>query len=137
LISVRIARKPPTADIVALYKDAGWWKEDFTGEDKWIPASVKGSFLFAGAFSGKRMVGMARVISDGVGDAYIIDVTVLKEFRRQGIARRMVELLVSKLEAKDIDWILAIAEKEAIPFYKSLGVEILKGDMPIRFRRKA
>jgi ribosomal protein S18 acetylase RimI-like enzyme len=94
-IEIRFVKSAPTNDIVALYKDAGWWDERFNDAESWAPGVVSGSFRFAGAFDGERLIGMARALSDGVSDAVIVDVTVLKEYRGRGIARRVVDTLVT------------------------------------------
>jgi len=130
-IEIRTLKEASTADIVALYKDAGWWDEKF--DDSWVPGVVSGSFRFVGAFDGPRMVGMARALSDGVSDAYILDVTVLKSHRRLGIARRVVDALVGELESLEMDWIVGIGEPDAMEFYKSMGIEVMEGYKPIRF----
>ncbi len=130
-IEVRTVKDAPVADVVALYKDAGWWDDKF--DDSWVPGVVRNSFRFVGAFEGPRLVGMARALSDGVSDAYILDVTVLKSHRRLGIARRVVETLVSELESLEMDWIVGIGEPDAMEFYKSMGIEVMEGYKPIRF----
>ena len=134
-MEVRIVKAAPVADIVALYKDAGWWDDKF--DDSWVPGVVTGSFRFVGAFDGERMVGMARALSDGVSDAYILDVTVLKSHRKLGIARRIVETLVDELESLEMDWIVAIGEPDAMGFYERMGIEIMDGYKPLRFRCRA
>ncbi len=133
-IEIRFVKSAPTNDIVALYKDAGWWDERFNDAESWAPGVVSGSFRFAGAFDGERLIGMARALSDGVSDAVIVDVTVLKEYRGRGIARRVVDTLVDELERLEIDWITGIGEPDALPFYKKTGVEVMEGYMPLRFR---
>src|SRR5262249_23651861 len=49
-----------------------------------------------------RIVGTARVLSDGVCNAYLIDVWTNSELRRQGIARRMIERLLSGLSGQHV-----------------------------------
>ena len=130
-VEVRAVKDAPVADVVALYKDAGWWDEKF--DDSWVPGVVHNSFRFVGAFDGPRLVGMARALSDGVSDAYILDVTVLKPYRRLGIARRMVDALVAELESLEMDWIVGISEPDAVDFYRRIGIEVMDGYKPIRF----
>ncbi len=131
-IEVRILKSAPAADIVALYKDAGWWDGKF--DESWVPGVVTGSFRFVGAFEGERMVGMARALSDGVSDAYILDVTVLRSHRKLGIARRIVDTLVDELESLEMDWIMGIGEPDALGFYERMGIEIMDGYKPLRFK---
>ena len=45
------------------------------------------------ARDGERVIGMARLLSDGVSNAYLVDVWTMTAYRRQGIASRMIQLL--------------------------------------------
>jgi hypothetical protein len=66
--------------IITLYREGGWW--DSGSKPEIIPGMVKGSFIFITAVDvNGRITGMGRVISDGVSDAYIQDVVVMKEMR--------------------------------------------------------
>src|SRR5512134_362483 len=54
------------------------------------------------ARDGDRVVGMARMLSDGVCNAYIVDVWTASTHRRQGIAARMLRLLVDAVPGQHI-----------------------------------
>jgi len=135
-IQIRFVKSARVEDVVALYKEAGWWNDEFNDSLSWVPSVIEKSFLFAGAFDGERMVGMSRALSDGVSDAYIVDVAVLKEYRGQKIAKRLVDSLVEELTRLEIDWIVAISVPGTLDFYKKLGAEVMEGYTPIRFGRK-
>ena len=47
------------------------------------------------ARDGERVVGMARLLSDGVCNAYLVDVWTLSAYRRRGIASAMVRTLIA------------------------------------------
>ena len=51
--------------------------------------SARGSFLSAFAYRDGEIVGNARVLSDGVCNAYVVDVWTRSDLRRRGIARAM------------------------------------------------
>lgn len=126
-ISYRLAKKVPTDSVVALYKSAGWWDEE-TGARHLIPAVVRNSFAFAVAQTADgKIVGMGRVISDGVSDAYIQDLAVLKAYRGRGIGRDLVRLLTAYCEEKNLLWIGTVAEPGTYPFYRGLGFKDKKG----------
>ena len=55
--------------------------------------SFESSQHVAVARDGDRVVGMARLLSDGVCNAYLLDVWTLASYRRRGIASSMVRLL--------------------------------------------
>lgn len=79
--------------------------------------SFENSYAAVIAYLGGRPVGTARVISDGICNAYVVDVWTLNEHRRQGIARRMMELLEAKLPGQHV----YLFTDEASRFYRQLG----------------
>jgi predicted GNAT family acetyltransferase len=64
--------------------------------------SFESSQHVAFARDGDRVVGMARMLSDGVCNAYLIDVWTLTSHRRRGIAGRMVELLCAQVPGQHV-----------------------------------
>lgn len=66
---------------------------------------------------GDRLVGMARLLSDGVCNAYLVDVWTRSSHRRQGIASAMVRFLAERVPGQHI----GLMTDDAQPFYDSLG----------------
>jgi predicted GNAT family acetyltransferase len=66
---------------------------------------------------GNKIVGKARVLSDGVCNAYIVDVWTYTPYRRRGIASQMMNLLMDKLEGQHV----YLFTDDAVEFYKKLG----------------
>src|SRR3954452_9930768 len=50
----------------------------------------------------REIIGTARILSDGICNAYLIDVWTLRAFRCRGIARRMIELLIEPLRGQHV-----------------------------------
>lgn len=69
------------------------------------------------ARDGDRVVGMARLLSDGVCNAYLVDVWTLSAYRRQGIGAAMVKRLMSRVPGQHI----GLQTDEAESFYAGLG----------------
>ena len=65
-----------------------------------------------------RIVGTARILSDGVCNAYLVDVWTFSEFRRRGIARRMIETLIEPLRGQHV---YLQADPDNIECYRRLG----------------
>ncbi len=132
-IEVRIVREWNHEDIRHLYRTGGWWKEEWDPEG--IRHVISGSLAFAVGVDLETgaTVAMGRVISDGVSDAYIQDVIVLREYRRSGIGRRLLAALVSACEIKGISWIGLIAEPGTEQFYLPAGFIRMKGYIPMIF----
>jgi predicted GNAT family acetyltransferase len=70
------------------------------------------------AYHGTRIVGTARALSDGICNAYIVDVWTLSAFRRQGIASTMLRLLMAALPGQHV----ALFTEGADDFYAALGM---------------
>jgi ribosomal protein S18 acetylase RimI-like enzyme len=65
----------------------------------------------------ERLVGMARLLSDGVCNAYLVDVWTASAYRRQGIASSMVRLLLESIRGQHV----GLQTDDAQQFYTSLG----------------
>lgn len=69
------------------------------------------------ARDGGRLVGMARLLSDGVCNAYLVDVWTASSHRRRGIASAMVEHLVAQVPGQHV----GLQTDDAQRFYETLG----------------
>ena len=79
--------------------------------------SFEQSAHVAFARDGERLVGMARLLSDGVCNAYLVDVWTASAYRRQGIASAMMQLLIDAVPGQHI----GLQTDDAQELYKSLG----------------
>jgi spermidine synthase len=133
-IEIRIVQDADPLDIMALYKDAGWWKQSYDNDTSFLDTLVQGSACFAAAFDQNTMVGMGRALSDGMRDAYIQDMVVLKQYQRKGIGRRIVRALVDRLKEKGVDWIGLISTPGNQDFYKGMGFKPMENHTPFEFK---
>jgi len=120
--------------LVDLYRAGGWWKEWW--DPSHLRVLIRSTFLFVVAVDRKtgRTVGMGRAISDGVSDAYIQDLVVLHEFRRQGIGEAILKRLVEVCLSRGITWIALVAEPGTQGFYKGAGFSPMEGHIPMLYR---
>ena len=134
-IEIKFVDTVDEGEFIALYKDAGWWEEEYDSDTSFIEKLVRNSHVFAAAIDAKgSMVGMGRAISDGCSDAYIQDVVVLREFRGNGIGGEIISSITSKLTAQGIDWIGLIGEPGTESFYEKLGFNTLKKHIPMKYK---
>lgn len=82
-----------------------------------LAASFANSAHVAFAWDGERVVGMARLLSDGVCNAYLLDVWTASSHRRRGIATAMVRALESHVPGQHI----GLQTDDAGALYASLG----------------
>lgn len=126
--SVRSYRRE---DIIELYRSGGWWGEGTPPE--LVDRIIKGSFLFVVAEEEGRAIGMARVLSDGVSDAYIQDFVVHPSYRGQGVGKEILRYIVRALKKRGISWIGLIAQPGTVEFYRKEGFAVMEGHTPMRY----
>jgi ribosomal protein S18 acetylase RimI-like enzyme len=82
-----------------------------------LKASFEASYAACVAYAGERIIGTARVLSDGVCNAYMVDVWTLSDYRRQGVARAMIQGLLQKLPGQHV----YLFTDDVPEFYRKLG----------------
>lgn len=128
----RIIKEVKLCELEALYRDAGWWDDSFDAQ-AFVPDMIKNSFCVIGAFDkSNKLIGIGRALSDGISDAYIQDVCVLKAMRGTGIGSKIVKLLIEELKDHHIDWIGLVGEPKTRSFYERLGFRELKDHIPMK-----
>jgi ribosomal protein S18 acetylase RimI-like enzyme len=135
-IDIKFVKNWSIDDIVQLYKAGGWWKDHYSPKD--LEYLIKGSFVFAVVIDKKnnKTIGMARILSDGVSDAYIQDLIILPEYRKKGIGKKLLKKLVKYCLSKGILWIGLISEPGQDGFYQSYGFKIMKNYTPMLFQKE-
>jgi GNAT superfamily N-acetyltransferase len=107
-------------DVAAIHnflcQESGWARD--------IPRSVVEeslpSSLCFGLFHNDEQAGFARVISDYATIAYLGDVFVLREYRGRGLARWLMECVVSHPSLRNLRrWILVTADAHGL--YRKFG----------------
>ncbi|HVP95558.1 GNAT family N-acetyltransferase [Methanoregula sp.] len=133
-IRVSCVRSWSTEEVVALYRAGGWWKDEYDPAE--IPRLISGSFAFAVAIDTRsgHAIGMGRVLSDGVSDAYIQDLVVLPEYRGRDLGTALVSCLIARCREAGITWIALIAEPGSEAFYHPLGFARMEGHIPLIYR---
>ena len=71
------------------------------------------------ARAGERVVGMARLLSDGVCNAYLVDVWTASAYRRRGVASAMVRHLLDRVPGQHV----GLQTDDRPDFYAALGFE--------------
>jgi len=98
------------ADLAADFFDNGRTPEQ-------MARSFSASYRCVVGRHGQRIVGTGRVLSDGVCNAYLVDMWTHSAYRRRGIGRRMLEVLCEGLAGQH----LYLFTDDADPFYAACG----------------
>ena len=91
-------------------------------------AQLRLSFVNSAAvaigYDGDRCIATGRLLSDGVGNAYVVDVWTHSAYRLQGIGHKIMQMLITAVPGQHI----YLQTDDAIAFYEKLGfVEQPKG----------
>ena len=118
-MTIRIVESTEGVDWVQAKRDLSADQFDNGRSAEALRRSFEQSQHVAFAMDGDRVVGMARLLSDGVCNAYLVDVWTLSTYRRQGIATAMLRSLAARVPGQHIG--LQTDHGEAL--YESLGFQ--------------
>ena len=104
--------------VSGMLKDA-FWSIGIKKEE--VIKGARNSALLIGAFTNEGIqIAYSRVISDKTRFAYILDVIVDENYRKQGIGQSMIRFILDHPELKDVyQWTLIT--KDAHEVYKKVG----------------
>jgi GNAT superfamily N-acetyltransferase len=110
---------PSLPQLLELYNDAGWVA--YTNDPEKLQVAFENSPAVISAWDGETLVGIIRAIGDKATILYIQDILVLTTYKRKGIGRALVEMLLA--ENTNIRQIVLLTDNttETRPFYETLG----------------
>jgi N-acetylglutamate synthase-like GNAT family acetyltransferase len=86
--------------------------------------TIKNSLCFSVFNRSDTQIGFARVISDMVVIAYIMDVFIVEENKGKGIGKDLIRYIVNHPDLKNVTEI-SLKTKDAHSLYKKLGFELI------------
>lgn len=96
--------------------------------EKQAQTGLEHSTRIVSARDAERAVGMARLISDGGYVAYIADVIVTPAYQKQGIAKTMVNAILTfireRMEPGDRVMVVLVAAKGRESFYQQFDFQV-------------
>ena len=111
---------PDTKDFVRLFETTGW-NSSYGATETELANALAQSWCVDCAYSRDTLVGVGRVVSDGVLYAMLYDVIVHPAFRERGIGKKLVERLVHRALEAGIRDIQLFAAEGTEPFYQRCG----------------
>lgn len=82
--------------------------------------SHENSYAVIFAFAGKRIIGNGRLLSDGVCNAYLVDIWTATSHRRRGIGGELVRRLIATVPGQHV----GLFTDDMQAFYASLGFKV-------------
>ena len=116
--------------IIHKFLTKSYWAEGRSIEE--VEESITHSDCY-GLYKDKQQIGFARVLTDYTTFAYLMDVFVIEEYRRQGLSKILLKKIFEDAKFKNVKkWMLAT--KDAHSLYEKFGFK--RTDTPERLMVK-
>ncbi len=119
-------------EICALRTAVGWDAADGTYDD--ILKKLYAYYTVRN--DGSELIGYVSVLSDGIADAFLIDLMVHPEHQESGLGIRIVRKAASDVKQAGIQCIQVTFDDSLEPFYRKCGFHIFRGGI-IDFKNMA
>ena len=106
-------------DLKALYEDVEWYT--YTKDLNQLQQALENSLYVLTAWEGEQLIGLIRVVGDGLTILYIQDILVLNSHQNSGIATELVKRVLDKY--KDVRQKVLLTEEapDVRHFYEKNG----------------
>lgn len=120
-IEIRDNLLPEMKKVLALYGDVGW--SAYTDQPDSLEKGLRQSLKVWTAWDGEQLVGLARVVGDGVTIIYLQDLLVRTDYQGKGLGSRLLQLVLNEYQAVRQLILLTDEAEETIHFYEKNGME--------------
>ena len=120
-IEIRDNLLPEMKKVLALYGDVGW--SAYTDQPDSLEKGLRQSLKVGTAWDGEQLVGLARVVGDGVTIIYLQDLLVRTDYQGKGLGSRLLQLVLNEYQAVRQLILLTDEAEETIHFYEKNGME--------------
>ena len=119
---------PTAAEVIDLYDSSGLQRP--TDDAERIGNMYRHSNLIVTAWDGSLLVGVSRALTDFHYCCYLSDLAIRKEYQKEGIGKRLVQL--TKETIGDRCMLLLLAAPTAMEYYPKIGMETVNNGFIIK-----
>ena len=119
-IEIRPCRFFYVIEILPLYEAVGW--TNYTDRPEMLAAAYRNSLCVLGAYAGEKLIGVIRVVGDGVSIVFVQDLLVLPEYQRQGVGTQLLRAMMEQYADVYQIELLTDNTPKTTAFYESLGL---------------
>lgn len=105
--------------LINLYNRVGWTA--YTQNPTKLELAIQNSLLTIAAIDEGKLVGLIRVVGDGVSIIYIQDLLVDPQYQKQGIGSQLVKQVLTRYQSVRQKVLLTIDEPGTRFFYEKCG----------------
>ena len=109
-------------DVIHSFLTHSYWAKGRTITE--VEKTIENNLCF-GVYLGDKQIGFARICTDYVVFAYLMDVFILPEYRGNGYSKKLMKAIIDESELKSCTvWLLKTADAHGL--YKKFGYTELK-----------
>ncbi len=112
-------KKLNQADLLSLYNDANWLA--YTNSPDLLQQAVSNSLYVLSVWENGQLVGLIRLVGDGLTIVYIQDILVMKSHKRRKIGSLLLQKALEKFKNVRQKVLLTDDNEETRGFYEALG----------------
>ena len=112
-----------------LYQTTGW-NDNYQLSPERVMQALQASWYVLCAYFDEQLVGIGRLVSDGVLHAMIYELIVLPDYQGQGIGGEILEALVKKCQETGVRDIQLFCARGKRHFYEKRGFQARPDDAP-------
>jgi N-acetylglutamate synthase-like GNAT family acetyltransferase len=127
-INYHLDRIPDTNQIIDLYLSSGINRP--TGDYARIEKMYHNSNLVITAWHKQTLVGISRALTDFCYCCYLSDLAVRKEYQKEGIGKKLIELTKSTIG--DQAMLLLLSAETAMDYYPKVGFQKVENGFIIK-----
>ncbi len=123
--TITISTDDEKLDIAYVYN---FLKETYWGKGRTyegMKVMIKNSSVNFGMYDGDKQIGFARVLTDTLRFAYILDVFIDQEYQSRGLGLRLMKYVLEHESMKNVDKV-ALGTRDAHGVYEKLGFTALE-----------
>ncbi|MGT2866362.1 GNAT family N-acetyltransferase [Streptococcus fryi] len=105
--------------LIKLYGQVGW--TNYTQQPERLVEGIANSLYCIAAFDEHKLVGLCRLVGDGVTIMFVQDILVLPSYQRQGIGKALLEKSLERFSDCYQIHLLTDNSPKTRQFYQSIG----------------
>ena len=107
-------------EIIDLYQSVGW--TNYTSCPEMLEEAYKNSLCILGAFEKEKLIGVVRVVGDGISIVFVQDILVLPKYQRKGVGSALMRAVLEKYASVYQVELLTDSTEKSKAFYSSVGL---------------
>ena len=127
-ITYRLDVTPATEQIINVYKSSGINRP--VDDEKRIKKMYDHANLIVTAWKDNELVGIARALTDFCYCCYLSDLAVSKQYQKQGVGKRLIELTKEKIGNQSM--LLLLSAPAAMDYYPKVGLQKVENGFIIK-----